>query len=1066
MAGDAASLSALEGLMKEFFSNETSNGRKHEIEQVLHAFSSQHGSWQHCLYFLAHSADPYVCMYCLTTIETVINKQWSALAWEERAQLRTALYQLLLQRHTSVATFVRNKLVKLVVDVARLDWPHFYPDFLTNIIQLLQNADTVTLGLVFVQTSSEELISSREDLSVSRREELRRLLLQYVPQLFAILTGVLEEAQQSEGSANRRGSSTGSVGAPAVTATPPPSPTHGQPHSASPPGSLLSCMLSSGGRGSSTGVVRLALEALSHLLSWAPLGEHVSTALTSAIFYWIHAHHSVHASNTDTSLSALAMATINEIFYKKCVPNEWEDSLLGLCEQALALSHELINHIENLSEDLIEKLLDFLRLVVSQHLHRLEKSPKWLVSQLLSLLLRFTFQQPHLDGYYQCLEIWEQLLEYLQQRQNSQLNARYQEALVLLVGQVLKKMQFRQNRNELLNLDDETLDDDGETEWQRFLRESIESIAKVAELAPLHIYALVLEPWKEVCSEYTHLCSEKVVTNADLQHSVRDLASLTQAIGRFCPHFTGESFMAGIQQAQQLVQGLVAMAALATKLRPHHWSLSPSTISRNLLLVHAQVLAALKAWSHWVAQMQASSVDHALVDRLINDMVRATVALLQDHNEPSTLKHAAAHLLLTLAGTVKSSQLWNMEQVRSLYSDPLSHLQSSTQSVVRQALCSALVVVGNEDCWEERHKLMSMLLEAMTSDLRRLATSGAHNAQEAAPVISRTFRQLGELVENSQAENTWGRKLLCSSLQTCLEQSLILFPSYVSDAEVSEQVLHFFLASFGTLQVQLGATFTQQAVHTFLECFTREQLSVCLLQEKCGGVEKFLHILQLIVTQPGVAFKHFIPSSITLCMDHIYPVIVDHPAPSIKPALFQLLFSILLHKWQYFYSGQLQNASVRSEHKSELLSILNAFGQSLLQSDINVFRQNLHNLEVLNNRWKLYHKAEFCEGLLPRFLSVLLETLVNKSHALLSEDIAVAVFNMASVDFSFFFSSFLPEFLQTSEGLDDSQRVLLLRNFNNSTDLPSFTQNVSRLTNDMRCYKLCNSFLPAGSIQL
>ena len=55
--------------MKEFFSNETSNERKREIEQVLHAFSSQQGSWHHSLYFLAHSADPYVCMYCLTTIE-------------------------------------------------------------------------------------------------------------------------------------------------------------------------------------------------------------------------------------------------------------------------------------------------------------------------------------------------------------------------------------------------------------------------------------------------------------------------------------------------------------------------------------------------------------------------------------------------------------------------------------------------------------------------------------------------------------------------------------------------------------------------------------------------------------------------------------------------------------------------------------------------------------------------------------------------------------------------------------------------------------------------------------
>ena len=76
------------------------------------------------------------CFFVVVFLQTVINKQWSALAWEERAQLRTALYQLLLQRHTSVATFVRNKLVKLVVDIARLDWPHFYPDFLTNIIQV------------------------------------------------------------------------------------------------------------------------------------------------------------------------------------------------------------------------------------------------------------------------------------------------------------------------------------------------------------------------------------------------------------------------------------------------------------------------------------------------------------------------------------------------------------------------------------------------------------------------------------------------------------------------------------------------------------------------------------------------------------------------------------------------------------------------------------------------------------------------------------------------------------------------------------------------------------------
>ena len=130
-----------------------------------------------------------------------------------------------------------------------------------------------------------------------------------------------------------------------------------------------------------------------------------------------------------------------------------------------------------------------------------------------------------------------------------------------------------------------------------------------------------------------------------------------------------------------------------------------------------------------------------------------------------------------------------------------------TQSVVRQALCSALVIVGGEDCWEERHKLMVMLLETMTADLRRLASSGAHNPQEASPTLSRTFRLLAELVENSQAENTCGRKLLCSCLQvryTLFEDEydpviIRLFASRLFDASSVEKnclTIIFFLNCF------------------------------------------------------------------------------------------------------------------------------------------------------------------------------------------------------------------------------------------------------------------------------
>jgi hypothetical protein len=56
--------------------------------------------------------------------------------------------------------------------------------------QLIQTPDTTVLGLVFLQTASEELVCPWEDLSVSRKEELRRLFLAHIPQVFTILTGI------------------------------------------------------------------------------------------------------------------------------------------------------------------------------------------------------------------------------------------------------------------------------------------------------------------------------------------------------------------------------------------------------------------------------------------------------------------------------------------------------------------------------------------------------------------------------------------------------------------------------------------------------------------------------------------------------------------------------------------------------------------------------------------------------------------------------------------------------------------------------------------------------------
>ena len=56
--------------------------------------------------------------------------------------------------------------------------------------QLVQENDTILLGIILLQTASEELAVPREDLSMARKEELQKLLLQQVPTVLSLLNSM------------------------------------------------------------------------------------------------------------------------------------------------------------------------------------------------------------------------------------------------------------------------------------------------------------------------------------------------------------------------------------------------------------------------------------------------------------------------------------------------------------------------------------------------------------------------------------------------------------------------------------------------------------------------------------------------------------------------------------------------------------------------------------------------------------------------------------------------------------------------------------------------------------
>ncbi|NXY86450.1 XPO6 protein, partial [Alcedo cyanopectus] len=1121
-ACEEASLRALESLMTEFFHNCTTNERKREIEELLNNFAQQIGAWRFCLYFLSSTRNDYVMMYSLTVFENLINKMWLGVPSQDKMEIRSCLPKLLLAHHKTLPYFIRNKLCKVIVDIGRQDWPMFYHDFFTNILQLIQSPVTTPLGLIMLKTTSEELACPREDLSVARKEELRKLLLDQVQTVLGLLTGILESIWDKHS---------------VTAATPPPSPTSGES------GDLLSSLLQSPSAAKllnqpipildtdSEYICSLALECLAHLFSWIPLSTSITPSLLTTIFHFarfgcdtrVRKMSSVNGSSQNSvlgqergRLGVLAMSCINELMSKNCVPMEFEEYLLRMFQQTFYLlqkitkennAHTVKSRLEELDESYIEKFTDFLRLFVSVHLRRIESYSQFPVVEFLALLFKYTFHQPTHEGYFSCLDIWTLFLDYLTSKIKSRLADkeavlnRYEDALVLLLTEVLNRIQFRYNQAQLEELDDETLDDDQQTEWQRYLRQSLEVIAKVMELLPTHAFSTLFPVLQDNLEVYLGL-QQFVVTSGSghrlnitaendcrrLHCSLRDLSSLLQAVGRLAEYFTGDVFAARFNDALTVVERLVKMTLYGSQIKLYNIETAvPSVLKPDLIDVHAQSLAALQAYAHWLAQFygEVHRQNPEQFVSLVSTALEAIAPLISSKVQEKLLL-SACHLLVSLATTVRPVFLISIPAVQKVVnlSIPYSSI-TEAQVLVCRALSNVLLLPWpnlpeSEQQWAVRSTNHASLISALTREYRQLKANAILpqrkvQLEDTKVIIHQTLSVLEDIVECISGESTKSRQICYQSLQESVQVSLALFPAFIHQSDVTDEMLSFFLTLFQGLRVQMGVSFTEQIIQTFLNMFTREQLAESILHEGstgCRVVEKFLKILQVVVQEPGQVFKPFLPSVISLCMEQVYPIIAERSSPDVKAELFELLFRVLHHNWRYFFkssvlaSVQRGVAEEQMENEAQFSAIMQAFGQSFLQPDIHLFKQNLFYLETLNTKQKLYHKKIFRTTMLFQFVNVLLQVLVHKSHDLLQEEIGIATYNMASVDFDGFYSAFLPEFLASCDGVDSNQKNALGRNFKMDRDLPSFTQNVHRLVNDLRYYRLCNDSLPPGTVKL
>lgn len=1027
MDEDVLALQRLEHLMTEFFSPETNNERKRTIEQSLHEFVAQVNSWRPCLHFLSSTNNHFVSMFALSTLETTIGRRWPILPWEDRALIRSTLYTLSLER--GVAPFIRNKVVKLVVDIARHDWPHFYPDFFANILQLLGHKHTRLLGLVYLRTVSEELATPREDLPVHRKAELLRILGAQVSTTLDALTGLLREMNKLY---NRSG-----------TITPPPSPTGGNNI---PP---LRAVLDVEGLSMGNNELCIAtLDVLAHLFSWIILSEHITPNLLDAIFACAKYHDSMNVKQIETAVQA--MTTINELLYRPCSPSVTDRLLLQIFHKAIEIFQSM-ERLDTIDESYMEKTTEFLQLFVTNHLKRVESCQKFPINTLLEILYHHTFQQcSTVNGYLRCLEVWIVLLESSQ--------SQYVTIAHALAERVLQKISFKIEARTLKFLDTENLDENEETEWQHFLRCNIECLAKIADISPVPIFTLLYRSWREALGVFGELGNavsngQVLLLNENEASSVhahlRDLASTTQALARLYTIFSTDQTNSDHVLIEELIVQTLEACAFARDNQLFRAALQPAEIVLDLIEVHSQLLASLQAWCHWICR-QSEKVRETLSERCIQSCLWALTYTSPCDAPPANLIHSAAHLLQSITAILKPN-LWE----QSLFTDLLCtqvypHLKPDTVKVLRRALTNGIILPPGDNAMRQR--LMNVLVATLSEPL---GVEGQSMPPDS--IVSSSVINLKQLLDDCSSSSTIIKKLVHSSLEQSVKRILELLPHFIRNQGTSETLLCFLHTAFLVLQQQLGAEFTQNAVQEMLHVYTRENIS------SGAALDQFLEILILVVSAPSNAFKAFVPSVISLCLGHVWPAVSNdlssHPDTTL--VLLRLFHSILIHRWQYFYNSSIlrtfghQEGGEIIEHKEELVAILEAFGQALLQSDVNIFRQSLQCLEQLNSRWRLYQRSVFKNHLLERFLMALFTVLFHRSHNLLADEIANAIHSLATVDTAWFFGNFIPTFLTSCEGLDNVQRSTLMGNFDKSTDQPTLTRSVLRLVSDLRCYQLC-----------
>ncbi|CAF3832724.1 unnamed protein product [Adineta steineri] len=345
----------------------------------------------------------------------------------DQQQIRQILLWFFLHLFESLPVYVRSKLCLLIVQIVRCDNQWSIDEYFQTCYHLIETQTLI--GLLLLTTTIEELGQINEDCTIKRCNQLKTTLNQHAPHIIHIIHILLKKENNQ-------------MKDPLLIKQ-----------------QTLIC-----------------LDRFINRLSTLPL----PSELIDDLFQY-----------TSSTWSIDALNCIHELILKQHIPRQYETILYSSLRHVIQL---LLILNQNLTNTIINKITEILHSLFSLHLKRCESIENYPMFELLSGVYKFTFQQVTQDGFYACLDIWSIFIEYIKTKdENRLLNKessfeKYSQILRSLSQELLQRIHNAQTMAE--NLEETTDLNDSETAIDRYRRECIDVLSKLADIPNLSSHIL------------------------------------------------------------------------------------------------------------------------------------------------------------------------------------------------------------------------------------------------------------------------------------------------------------------------------------------------------------------------------------------------------------------------------------------------------------------------------------------------------------------------------------------------------------------------------------------------